>query len=36
MWLFHGGQDQTVPVHFAEDAVAELNACTDPPPSESS
>ena len=25
---------RTVPVHYVEDAVAELQACTDPPPSE--
>ncbi len=33
-WFFHGAADATVPVHYVEDAVTELQACTDPPPSE--
>jgi predicted peptidase len=32
-WFFHGALDEIVPVHYVEDAVAELRAC-DPPPSE--
>jgi len=33
-WFFHGALDDIVPVHYAEDAVTDLNACTDPPPKE--
>jgi predicted peptidase len=32
-WFFHGALDEIVPVHYVEDAVAELRAC-DPPPGE--
>lgn len=31
-WFFHGALDETVPVSYVEDAVADLRAC-DPPPS---
>jgi predicted peptidase len=31
-WFFHGALDDIVPVHYVEDAVAALHACTDPPP----
>ena len=33
-WFFHGALDDIIPVHYAEDAVADLNACTDPAPKE--
>ena len=33
-WTFHGAQDEVVPVNYVEDSIAELRACTDPPPSE--
>ena len=33
-WFFHGAKDDIVPVHYVEDAVTELHACTDPPPDE--
>ena len=31
-WFFHGALDDIVPVHYVEDAVKELSACTNPPP----
>jgi predicted peptidase len=34
LWFFHGALDDTVPVHFVEDVVGDLRACTDPPPAE--
>ena len=34
MWFFHGELDEIVPVHFVRDVVADLRACTDPPPAE--
>ena len=33
-WFFHGALDDIVPVHYVEDAVAELRACKDPAPKE--
>jgi predicted peptidase len=33
-WVFHGAQDDTVPVRDVEDAITQLRACTDPAPSE--
>ena len=34
MWAFHGALDDLIPVHFIEDAVADLRECTDPPPAD--
>jgi predicted peptidase len=33
-WVFHGEQDEIVSVRYVEDAVARLQACTDPAPVE--
>lgn len=33
-WFFHGALDDIIPLHYIEDAVAELRACTDPQPQE--
>ena len=33
-WFFHGALDDTVPVHYAVDAVTDLHACKNPPPKE--
>jgi predicted peptidase len=33
-WFFHGALDDVVPVHYVEDAVAELNTCTNPKPND--
>ena len=30
-WFFHGALDDIIPVHYAEDAVTDLNACTPAP-----
>lgn len=31
-WFFHGALDDIVPVHYVQDAVEELRACTNPRP----
>ena len=31
-WFFHGALDDIVPVHYVQNAVKELRACTDPRP----
>lgn len=33
-WFFHGALDDTVPVHYVEDAVTDLHACKNPPAEE--
>ena len=33
-WTFHGALDDLIPVHYIEDAFAELRGCTDPPPTD--
>lgn len=34
VWEFHGEHDEVVPVNFVEESIEQLQACTDPLPSE--
>lgn len=34
IWVFHGAQDDVVPVGFLEDSIDDLRSCTDPPPND--